>query len=406
MGISGVDLCYLVLKYTVNYSTGFAKLVMLYHKEAVIMEIRMYECGFGDCFRLREKNQTDLYVDFGIHKFSWSGINKTNRFDNIIADMEDDKDFLLTHYHSDHFNGAIYMAKNTTHRFKNVYIPDVWNMSGSIYVISLLLLRGIFTRSVINERTTIIDFLQSICTKCSRIHFISRGDKIQNGRYVALWPEKRYMVNKAQRIFEKLQDKLRRDNLASIERIANQLNILVVELAGERESFGDAYMVRFNELRENYIAVQKRFDELYKDDFDNNIQYKLTRFGNEISIVFQNAQADRNVLFTGDFGKKNNWTFIENNQDSMISMHPYYDVVKVPHHGTPSYYHSFIGKICPVSTLLIPNGYVRTKWFVDSKYKTDSSSVNSKMVCAHNMACSGRSCPRCCSIFPGVYLDV
>ena len=60
MGISGVDLCYLILKYTVNYSTGFAKLVMLYHKEAAIMEIRMYECGFGDCFRLREKNQTDL----------------------------------------------------------------------------------------------------------------------------------------------------------------------------------------------------------------------------------------------------------------------------------------------------------------------------------------------------------
>lgn len=26
------------------------------------MEIRMYECGFGDCFRLREANQVDLYV--------------------------------------------------------------------------------------------------------------------------------------------------------------------------------------------------------------------------------------------------------------------------------------------------------------------------------------------------------
>lgn len=36
------------------------------------MEIRMYECGFGDCFRLRRKNDTDLYVDFGIHNSSWS----------------------------------------------------------------------------------------------------------------------------------------------------------------------------------------------------------------------------------------------------------------------------------------------------------------------------------------------
>ena len=55
------------------------------------MEIRMYECGFGDCFRLREANQVDLYVDFGIHSSSWSGNDKTNRFDNIIADMNEKK---------------------------------------------------------------------------------------------------------------------------------------------------------------------------------------------------------------------------------------------------------------------------------------------------------------------------
>ena len=77
------------------------------------MKIRMYECGFGDCFRLREENQVDLYVDFGIHTSSWSGIDKINRFDNIIADMGKDTDFLLTHYHDDHFNGAIYMATHT-----------------------------------------------------------------------------------------------------------------------------------------------------------------------------------------------------------------------------------------------------------------------------------------------------
>lgn len=51
------------------------------------------ECGFGDCFRLREANQVDLYVDFGIHSSSWSGNDKTNRFDNVIADMNEKKDF-------------------------------------------------------------------------------------------------------------------------------------------------------------------------------------------------------------------------------------------------------------------------------------------------------------------------
>ena len=113
------------------------------------MEIRMYECGFGDCFRLRQDNQTDLYVDFGIHSSSWSRNDKAYRFDGIIAQMNKEKDFLLTHYHDDHYNGAIYMANNSINRFNNVYIPDVWNIARSLYITSLILLRGIFTRSVI-----------------------------------------------------------------------------------------------------------------------------------------------------------------------------------------------------------------------------------------------------------------
>lgn len=57
------------------------------------MEIRMYECGFGDCFRLREASQVDLYVDFGIHSSSWAGKDKIKRFDNVIADMNEKKIF-------------------------------------------------------------------------------------------------------------------------------------------------------------------------------------------------------------------------------------------------------------------------------------------------------------------------
>ena len=79
--------------------------------------------------------------------------------------MNEKKDFLLTHYHDDHFNGAIYMATTTPHRFNDVYISDVWNMPGSVYVTSLTLLRGIFTKSVILGKNTIIDFLETICNE-------------------------------------------------------------------------------------------------------------------------------------------------------------------------------------------------------------------------------------------------
>ena len=288
------------------------------------MEIRMYECGFGDCFRLREENQVDLYVDFGIHTSSWSGNDKTKRFDGIIADMEKNKDFLLTHYHDDHFNGAIYMATKTLHRFNDVYISDVWNMPGSVYVTSLTLLRGIFTRSVILGENTIIDFLETICTRRSRIHFISRGVRFHNDQYIALWPEKNYVARKAQKMFDELQDELGEANVERIERIANRLNALVVAMESGNDGVIDDYLAQFNELREEYFAIQGIFDNLYGDNYDNNVQYRLTKFGNETSIVFQNYQADRNVLFTGDFGKKRNWLFIENNRDGLVNMHSYY----------------------------------------------------------------------------------
>ena len=106
------------------------------------------------------------------------------------------------------------------------------------------------------------------------------------------------------------------------------------------------------------MDAQRTFDDLYGYNYDNNVQYRLTRFGNEISIVFQNFKADRNILFTGDFGKKMNWSFIEKNRDGLVKLHSCYDVIKIPHHGTDSYYHSFLKRIQATSELMIPNGYI------------------------------------------------
>lgn len=370
------------------------------------MKIRMYECGFGDCFRLREDSQVDLYVDFGIHSSSWSGYNKINRFDNIIKDMNEKKDFLLTHYHDDHFNGAIYMAANTSHRFNDVYISDVWNMPGSFYITSLTLLRGIFTRSVILGENTIIDFLKTICTGCSRIHFISRGVEFHNEQYIALWPEKNYVAKMAQRMYENLQDELDKAFLGIIERIAEQLNALVIALANGNDGIIENYEVQFNDLEENYRDAQMTFDYLYGDNYDNNVQYRLTKFGNEISIVFQNYKADRNVLFTGDFGKKKNWSFIEKNQDGLVKMHPCYEVIKLPHHGTDSYYHSFLRRVQATSILMIPNGYINHHWNVSSKYNADSIKKKNGTVCAHNLTCLGPVCPRGRCIYPKPFFDI
>ena len=52
----------------------------------------MYECCFGDCFRLVKKGHKDLFVDFGIHEYTCSKSEREKRFNNIINDMGDEKD--------------------------------------------------------------------------------------------------------------------------------------------------------------------------------------------------------------------------------------------------------------------------------------------------------------------------
>ena len=205
---------------------------------------------------------------------------------------------------------------------------------------------------------------------------------------------------------KKLQVKLGEANLERIEKIANRLNAIVIALANGNDGIIENYEVQFNELREEYLDAQRTFDDLYGYNYDNNVQYRLTRFGNEISIVFQNFKADRNILFTGDFGKKMNWSFIEKNRDGLVKLHSCYDVIKIPHHGTDSYYHSFLKRIQATSELMIPNGYINQHWNVSSKYNADSIKKKNGTVCAHNTTCSEPICLRCRCIYPNSYRDI
>lgn len=367
------------------------------------MEIRMYECGFGDCFRLRRKNDTDLYVDFGIHNSSWSSEERKNRFMYIINDMENEKNFLLSHYHDDHYNGAIYMAKNTKHKFRDVYVPDVWNMPESVHITSLMLLRDIFTKSIICGENTIIDFFESICTNRSTIYFLSRGSKFHKNQYLVLWPEKGYVADKAEKIFTKMQEEMSNVHIEQIQMIASRLNELILQ-AGKTD-FGENmknYSGQFSELEEQYVDLKYQIESGYNNKFKNKMQYKLTRFGNEISIVFQNCSGDKNVLFTGDFGKKINWSYIEDNKDNVVEMKDKYNIIKVPHHGTKPYYHSFVNRVRDDSIFLITNGNSRKNWCISEKYFQDSIYLHNHMICSVNMTLSHK----CKEIYPGKYVDV
>ncbi len=347
--------------------------------------IRMYNFGFGDCFKLENDGFGDLYVDCGIHTSSMNETEREKRYDIVKGDLTNNCDFLLTHYHDDHYAGAIYLSGKSK-KFRNVYIPDVWSINGSVDVVKLILLRGLITKSVIENGMSVISFLKSICSSTGKVFFIKRESEIQD-KYIALWPEEGWMSKRAKAILNKLP--VDGKKWADLTSLAEKLIRIVLRL-GEVEGL-DAKLSLTGELgalEEEYRTLAEEFES------DKNLQHKLSKYGNEISIVFQNkSKKDRNVLFTGDVGQKSVWKFLEGNKDGKISMHDKYKVIKIPHHGTKGYkehyYHSFCTRMNGETTLLIPNGnIVYTTWRIHTQYSADANTKNCRVICADKNACN------------------
>lgn len=85
-----------------------------------------------------------------------------------------------------------------------------------------------------------------------------------------------------------------------------------------------------------------------------------------------------------------------------------YDVIKVPHHGTNSYYIDFTDIIGDESTLLIPNGVINNRkgWNRANEYVIDSKKVKNTTVCASNAMCKAGGCPKCKIISPKKCIEV
>lgn len=298
-------------------------------------------------------------------------------------------DFLLTHYHADHYDGTIYMSSNSTKRFDDVYIPDIWNINGNVDVVSLILLRGLLAKSTLRKRLTLTRFLISICKATGCIHFVKRNSTIQED-YIALWPSDNYILNRTAREYDNLFPLGNGEN--TLRRLAEHLVEVVVSLGNTNGEVERLQVIgELEQLDREYTELDLRYPA------DGKSLYKLSNLGNEISIVFQNECAsEKCVLFTGDVRGNSMWKFIENNKDGRIDMHEKYQIIKIPHHGTNPYYHSFAKYIDQNTYYLIPNGDIgRNSWHISSSYATDITANNCNVVCSNNNACHSAPHGRC-----------
>lgn len=372
----------------------------------------MFDCGFGDCFQIENTSLRDLLVDFGIHNSSMAR-RKKQRYDEIINKLPDNCDFLLTHYHKDHYAGALYMGQNssTTKRFQDVYIPDVWNQQDNIDVVKLLLLHDAISGANLNNNISLIDFLIFICNQKGSIHFISRGKTIQNC-YIALWPDFSHIKSLADRIINSIKE-TNNENSFFLEQIEGTSNSLINITQRMSELTRDSSEQIRSDLNQELRALLHTYDSLRNININRKQRYELSKFGNTISIVFQNKQeADRNILFTGDV-EQDIWTKIEQPCDKLY-LNNDFDVIKIPHHGTKSHYHDF-SRYCSDNTFfLIPNGNIKMNWKIFAQYSSDANSKRASVVCPDNNSClatnfaSVCSCqkPNCINKTENFYIDI
>ncbi len=352
------------------------------------MNIRMYNCYFGDCFKLNNETGTPLLVDFGIHE---KRVNKTlvsQRFNDVYQDIQaQELDFLLSHYHEDHYNGAVHIKNNYGYTFKDVYIPDIWTINGSIAATQLTVLSSMLSMYKLNNNLSILTFLQRISK--SNIHFVQRGYTIQD-KYIALWPSYNSLSKKAEKVLERVLGKgsFKDDHIVELTKLSSDISQTFKEYKG-RDIGSDSFN---NQLSSYNDRLRRLTNQMINDDIANTLYVDLHNFGNDISIVFQNKEVsdEYNLLFTGDFGRlKRDWRFIESNQDNNkdCAMHDHYNVIKVGHHGTRPYYHSYASRINDQSVLMIPNGDSKNSWKICSDYSINAFTTGSKVICSTGWSC-------------------
>lgn len=373
------------------------------------MSVIMYDCGFGDCFCLQEEHvDRPLFIDFGIHSASKVG-DKKRIYKNVLDDMyrmvdegEPGIDFLLTHYHADHFSGLMYLIRQRDRhdelqhiRFENVYIPNVWSIANSRDIVMALMMS--YLPGYGKRRMNIFDFLIAICKTGGCIHLTNRGSIISN-ELIALWPP----TDITSGIWLREIPGINEEFISTLGDIADELiNIVLALIQNQRDGEHANAVLHLKMLRTRFYRLGKK-----APDIDINTRIRLNEFGNEVSIVFHNiysAQNGRNVLFTGDV-HADAWDVMRSLQVlDGISLHDEYGIIKVPHHGTSGYFHDFGAYISQSqeTKFLIPNGDIRRSGHGISSYYPNS--CHGRLVCcSNNNSCEEKAVRGCCTCAPQI----
>ncbi len=367
-------------------------------------ELEVYNAYFGDCIILKDtSDDTNLLVDFGIHNCTSIPSAYTDRdtLTGIIADDIANKyasrnlSLLITHFHTDHISGLIYMfnnqMKNPNYKglFENVYLANIWH---NPFAVASYLLEGWILETELKKSglpgtsaslMDLLDFLQDYSRK---ITLLSKGETFENDKYITLWPPKD--EKKLTNIISSLD--LPEDLERSLLELAEMMCVFVVvqRANGDRTyevryiEYNRDYPIAIEDIRNKYDNVSENLEEYLNSDESKKIELrKLNKLNHKYNIVFQNKEfCDENVLFTGDV-EKTHMRKIAKATD--IALYPNYKFIKIPHHGTDYHYFDFSGY--SPKNVIITNGKVNKadSYKISARYGT----LNAHFICANSNFC-------------------
>ena len=363
--------------------------------------IDIVDVGYGECIVFEGEKNEIFMVDCGSMNlfFKNSSIKFKDYVSSFIAHRYKDaqeKSFLLTHFHKDHFCGLKYILKKENNYFSKIYIPyPAINKDGC----ALLLEMSLYAFSFLKRQQT--------CTNMSITAMFIFDFLWKNSNAKKVFPLKRddiFEFSKANfKVLNPFADSFpfSADFVADVEYLDNLLNssedtVLISEffylrdlfckeyiscnnLCRECESFRDEciqekikklnfYAAELNKLSKELICIDAA-DEIIS--FLNNertrMNYSIAQ--NSSSLVFQNEKESSsglmNILMTGD-ATDVILNLLENDFFSK------YNIIKAPHHGTNVYWSETLNKI-NCAHMIISNGSYYAGGKISEKYSRNQA---------------------------------
>lgn len=394
------------------------------------LEIYMYNTWFGDCFRVGN-GDSNLWIDFGIHQKAYipSGLTRDDIHERIAVDVlaSVNPSLVISHFHEDHISGLLYMMKKKSISkksiFEKVFIPDIWNITNTPMLISVLLLEELLMKSKLSKRKgamTLFDLIRFLCVSTANVVPIRRGSFFQGNSYIALWPEPDLVSEYANSYLNSLEVEV---IPVPLLRLAVNLQNLVLEVLNHKNEYykSEVILPRVDALESEFLNLEDNQQiKIILTKLSAKEDIYLNSLGNNISIVFQNAELvdGENILFTGDVENKF-LNIIQNNADGKGEIYPYYDYIKIPHHGTKGakFEHYFDFSTFKPKNYMIPSGCVtgvRGNWEICANYSNDIYLNTIKCFCSNSNFCESNSSKRftTCScvdrqfVFPNTFIKV